>query len=266
MFVYLKKKEGGLYIMNKKTVVSVLVCIVMLGSAISANAANIFSDDFSHRTPWYLNHYFPDSNTWEITYDQQGWDYATVWWDVTSNWKVVPPEDPNDANLYFLVLGQWGKNNNSDAGVVTKEYQNVSGGLSYLTVKCKISLEPYGNPIIQLKVKFWDNNTPGQVLKGEVVTLIVDPNVPTDRLVWKDYSGIIAVPAGAGVAKFAINNDSSPVNEGTVWIDDFIVSDVVCMDPPSLDVTGDCKVGLADLAELSAEWLSCGKVIQADCW
>lgn len=262
--------------MNKNTVVSVLVCIVMLGSAISANAADIFSEDFNTRTFWYGGHYFPDSNTWSITYDQAGWNNATVWWDVCSDWlppNPPPPEpnDPNndkwfgDPNNWFLVLSQWGKTNFSDAGVVTKLYQNVSG-LSYLTVKCKVRLESFGNPILQLKVKFWDNNTPGQVLKGEVVKLIVDPNVPMTRLTWYSYSAIIAVPAGAGVAKFAMNNDSSPLNEGGFGIDDFIVSDVVCLTPPSLDVTGDCKVDFDDFAILASQWLTCGKAVQADCW
>lgn len=252
--------------MNKKTVVSVLVCIVIVGFAISANAADIFSEDFNTRTPWYLNHYFPDSNTWEITYDQQGWDYATVWWDVTSNWKVVPPEDPNDANLWFLVLGQWGKSDYSDAGVVTKEYQNVSG-LTYLNVELKASLESYGDPIIQLKVKFWDNIT-NLTPKGEVVMTFIDPNIPTDRLVWKNYKMTITVPSGAGIAKFTLHNESRayPIAEGTVWLDNFLVSDVVCMDPPSLDISGDCKVGFADLAILASQWLTCGKANQAECW
>jgi len=250
--------------MNKSTVVSVLVCIVMLGSAISANAANIFSDDFSHRTPWFLNHYFPDANKWDITYDQDGWDNASVWWDVTSDWTTTPPQDPNNTALYFLVLGQWGKFDTSDAGVVTKLYQDISG-LSYLTVKCKIRLEAYGNPIIQLKATFWDNIT-NLTPKGEVIKLIVDPNVPMDRLVWKDFNEIIAVPDGAGIAKFAVNNDSGPLNEGTVWIDDFIVSDVVCMSRPSLDFTGDCRVNFGDFAILASQWLTCGKADQADCW
>lgn len=252
--------------MNKKTVVSVLVCIVMMGFAISANAANIFSDDFSHRTPWFLNHYFPDANKWEITYDLAGWNAATVWWDVTSDWTTSPPQDPNNTGLYFLVLGQWGKNDTSDAGVITKLYQNISG-LSYLTVKCKIRLEAYGNPIIQLKVKFWDNIT-NLTPKGEVIKLIVDPNVPMNRLVWENFSETIVVPAGAGIAKFAINNDSrgTPIAEGTVWIDDFIVNDVVCLTPSSLDVTDDCAVDFGDFATFASQWLTCGKAVQADCW
>jgi len=253
--------------MNKKTVVSVLVCIVIGGFAISANAADIFSDDFRYRTPWvppFPGHFFPDANKWDITYDQAGWNNFTVWWDIKPDWTTTPPQDPNNTSLYFLVLGQWGKNDTSDAGVITKLYQNISG-LSYLTVKCKVRLEAFGNPIIQLKVNFWDNDstlTP----KGEVIKLIVDPNVPMTRLTWYSYSGVIAVPAGAGIAKFAINNDSSPLNEGTAWIDDFIVSDVVCLTPSSLDKTGNCMVDFGDFAIFASQWLTCGKVVQADCW
>jgi hypothetical protein len=254
--------------MRKKSVFALLICIVLV-SAIPTRAADILNCSFNTRDPQPFNpgHYWPDPNIWDRGYDNP----YTAWFDVCSDWfnPQIDPCDPNqwwiDPNNWFMVLGQWGQNYTSDAWITTHEYQDVNG-LLYVDVKLKGRLEVYGNPLILLEVGFWDNIT-NLTPKGVVTKVIIDPNVPTTRLAWANYELIIPVPTGAGIAKFTVRNDSAPIpQEGTVHLDNFVVSDVVCMDRPLLDVTGDCKVGLADLAELSAEWLSCGKVIQADCW
>jgi hypothetical protein len=245
--------------MNKKTVVSVLVCIFVLAFAIEVNAVAIFSDDFSVREPHYPGRYI--SPKWVAVYDQD----FTAWYDVATDWLCPPPlPDPCDTSKWFMVLGQWGKSSTSDAGMITKDYCSVSG-LTYVGISFQGRLESYGNPIIKVIAKFWDNAV-NLTPKGEVTKLVIDPCVPTTRLVWAKYDVIVNVPTGAGVAKFTVLNDSSPTNEGTLHFDDFVVTDVVCMNRPSLDVSGDCKVGLADLAELSSQWLVCGKAVQAECW
>lgn len=39
-----------------------------------------------------------------------------------------------------------------------------------------------------------------------------------------------------------------------------------CIDPPSMDSNGDCKIDLTDLAALCSQWLACGREDPAACW
>lgn len=41
---------------------------------------------------------------------------------------------------------------------------------------------------------------------------------------------------------------------------------LVCADPPSMDFTGDCRVGLEDFAMFASEWLLCGWSFPELCW
>jgi hypothetical protein len=263
--------------MRKKIVLLVLGCIVVLGSsAVPANAVNIiFSDDFNG---WrvdpileYEYYWARLPSNWDVFYQNP----YVAWFDIGYEQHLTDPnfhEDPNDRKM---VLDQWGTTGDSNIGIVTKEYYNVTL-CTQLDVNLTWVIKPEADvniipPIIEVKALYYDNNLNS---KGEAVATIADHNTPRGSnpdvaYVWNNSTVTMSVPAGTTLVKFEVLNDSSGGGHGAFWFDNFIVTDPVCVNRPSMDLNRDCKVDVSDLATFALQWLDCGLVIQGSvtgCW
>jgi hypothetical protein len=254
--------------MRKKIVLLVLGCIVVLGlNAVPASAVNIiFSDDFN---VFALDPYVPPawSGRLPIYWDLFCEDYYLAWFDVGYETRPEDPcfvPNPNDRKM---LLGQSGVDGISDAWMITKDYYDVSSCTRLDVNLVGMFEEPNTRiiaPIIKVKVLYYNNS---HNLVGEAEATIADNNTP--RVTWIDMGATVTVPAGATLAQFEVYNDSIGGGHGTLWFDNFTVTDPVCVDRPSMDLNRDCKVSFADLAAFAAQWHSCGLFIQGSvtrCW
>lgn len=248
----------------RKAILLVLGCTIVL-SAIPARAANnvIFSDDFNG---WAVDPNVFWSGRLPIHWDVFNEDYSVSWFDIGYEW-LDPNADPNNRQL---VIGQSGTVSTSDAWATTKAYYNVEGcSLLNISLKGKRQTEDPPDPCIIgpvciVKVSYWDSSmTP----KGEASFTVIDHNTP--RETWQTYDVNVPVPTGANIAKFHIINDSNDGSHGTGWFDNFVVTDPVCVNRPSMDLNRDCKVDFEDFAALALQWHECGLYIQGSvtrCW
>jgi hypothetical protein len=257
--------------MRNKIVLLVVGCIVVLGSsAVPANGVNIiFSDGFNG---WRAN---PDIySPWvrlPINWDIFWVDSGTAWFDIGYE---THPDNPNfvaNRDDRKMVLSQNGVTGGTDAWLITTQYYNVTL-CTLLNISLTGTVVPVADPciigpIIKVKVLYYDNNYNS---KGEATAVIVDHNTPKQPYttapelpwVWQDFNMTLAVPADATLAKFEVLNDSSDFGHGSFWFDNFVVTDPVCVNKPSMDLNRDCKVDVSDLAIFVSQWLDCGLVSQ----
>jgi len=265
--------------MRKKIVLLVLGCMVVLGlSAVPANAVNIvFSDDFNswrldaELTYYYYWQRFPSN--WDIFFI----DSTLSWFDIGYEIHLEDPTFHEDANDRKMVLDQWGMDGYTDVDVniVTKQYYNVTL-CTQLAVNLDWVIRPEADvnvlvPTIMVKALYYDDSNN---YKGQAVATIADGNTPRGSdpnvaYVWNNSTVTLSVPAGSTRVKFEVLNSSVDYGHGSLWFDNFVVTDPVCVNRPSMDLNRDCKVDRADLATFALQWLNCGLVIQGSvtgCW
>ncbi len=99
----------------------------------------------------------------------------------------------------------------------------------------------------------WDANSETWVIDA-ATSLCIDAGDPCDLV------GIEPNPNGGRINMGAYGGTAEASKSGSGIVEP------VCVNPPSMDTNGDCKIDFKDFAEFASQWMDCGLDPQIACW
>jgi hypothetical protein len=110
-----------------------------------------------------------------------------------------------------------------------------------------------GNYHLKSEAGRWDANSETWVIDA-VTSLCIDAGDPCDLI------GIEPNPNGGRINIGAYGGTAEASKSGSGIVEP------VCVNPPSGDTNGDCKIDFIDFAEFVSQWMDCGLDPQSACW